>query len=528
MNRVGAADPSKDRYQEFVYTRRNVLSPIRFDVYGGDFAINGQMIEVVDNPTVTLTLDCQFPAYMDRRPRSLPVSGVMSLPQGSRITIRAAANKELLRVRVDTVADDNNASPPRFIEGKDLSADRREFNYTLESLDKDTTLLLTLFDGDGIKSREPVRLGLASVADQAPQVAAQLEGIGTAVTPQARVGVAGRVIDDYGIGKVWFEHAVDQDKSEITAINTPDGHPAEFKLDPRDAALEVRDLKLKPGQKLFLSVKAADLCSLGKSPNIGAGERWLLDVVTPDQLQMMLKARELVLRQRFESVIQETTETRDLLARMEFSDASSSNEAASGDKDKQSQKEKPDSGDKPKNTAKASRPGSEPDDEPGDERAADSTERRLALHLLRVQRALTNCRKNAQETLGVAEGIDGIRLQLVNNRIDTAELKERLQSGIADPLRKIAEEMFPELERRLDDLQSSLEDAKLAPQARDKGKTQADAVLLSMQHVLDRMVELQDYNEMVEMLRDIIKMQEQLRRQTEERNKQKLRDLLKE
>jgi len=213
---------------------------------------------------------------------------------------------------------------------------------------------------------------------------------------------------------------------------------------------------------------------------------------------------------------------------MEFSDASSSNEAASGDKDKQSQKEKPDSGDKPKNTAKASRPGSEPDDEPGDERAADSTERRLALHLLRVQRALTNCRKNAQETLGVAEGIDGIRLQLVNNRIDTAELKERLQSGIADPLRKIAEEMFPELERRLDDLQSSLEDAKLAPQARDKGKTQADAVLLSMQHVLDRMVELQDYNEMVEMLRDIIKMQEQLRRQTEERNKQKLRDLLKE
>ena len=32
MNRVGEADPAKDRYQEFMYTRRNVLSPIRFDV----------------------------------------------------------------------------------------------------------------------------------------------------------------------------------------------------------------------------------------------------------------------------------------------------------------------------------------------------------------------------------------------------------------------------------------------------------------------------------------------------------------
>ncbi len=30
MNRIGMADPSKDRYQEFLYTRRNVLSPITF------------------------------------------------------------------------------------------------------------------------------------------------------------------------------------------------------------------------------------------------------------------------------------------------------------------------------------------------------------------------------------------------------------------------------------------------------------------------------------------------------------------
>ena len=528
MNRVGAADPSKDRYQEFTYTRRNVLSPIRFDVYGGDFRISDQMIEVVDNPTVALTLDCEFPAYVNRQARSLPVAGVMSLPQGSRITIRGVANKELVRAQIDTAAEENTAAAPRIIESKDLYADRQGFNYILESLDKDTTLLFTLFDGDGIKNREPIRLGLAVVADQAPQVAAQLDGIGTAITPQARVGVAGRVTDDYGIGRVWFEHAVDQEKYEITTIDAPDGHPAEIKLDPRVAALEVRDLKLKPGQKLFLTVKAADLCNLGKGPNIGAGERWLLDVVTPDQLQMMLKARELVLRQRFEAIIQETTETRDLLVRMDFSNAKSSDDPAAESQDKETKNGKPDSGDKPQNAARASKPGSEPDDEPGDERPADSAERRLALHMLRVQRALTNCRKNAQETLGVAEAIDDIRMQLVNNRIDTEELKERLQSGIADPLRKIGGEMFPELERRLDTLQTGLEDAKLAPAARENAQKQADAVLLSMRHVLDRMIELQDYNEMVEMLRDIIKMQDQLRQQTEQRNKQKIRDLLKE
>ncbi len=73
---------------------------------------------------------------------------------------------------------------------------------------------------------------------------------------------------------------------------------------------------------------------------------------------------------------------------------------------------------------------------------------------------------------------------MVNNRIDTEELKERLQSGIADPLRKIADEMFPELERRLDALQSGLEDAKLGPAARDNAKNQANAVLLSMRPCL--------------------------------------------
>jgi len=435
----------------------------------------------------------------------------------------------LVRVQVDTAIDDNASSPPRTIEGHELTAGGREFSYTLESLDKDVTLCFTLFDSDGIKSREPVRLGLAAVADQAPQVSVQLDGVGAAITPQARVTVAGRVSDDYGLGRIWFEHGVDEDISETTTIKAPDGHPAELRCDPRETALEVRELKLKPGQKLSLCVKASDLCSLRKGPNTGAGERWLLDVVTPDQLQMMLKARELVLRQRFDAVIQETTETKDLLARMDFAQGNASGESSpgvNGEEKKDSKPAPPD--DKPRSAEKPSRAGSEPDDEPTEERSADSPEQRLALHMLRVQRALTNCRKNAQETLGIAEGIDDIRLQLVNNRIDTEELKARLQAGIADPLKKIAAEMFPELERRLDALQAVLEDMKVAPAARDSAQKQAEAVLLSMQHVLDRMVELQDYNEMVEMLRDIIKMQDQLHRQTEERNRQKFRDLLKE
>ncbi len=529
MNRVGIADPAKDRYQEFVCTRRNVLAPIRFNVYGGDAVIAGQRIEVVDNPTITLTADCEFPAYMDRPPRSLPATGVMPLPQGSRITIHANSNKELTRVQIDTLLDGQESPPAtQLIEKNNLSADRRGFDYILPSLDKNTTLLITLFDSDGIKSREPVRLTLEAVADQAPQVVAQLEGLGMAITPQARAGIVGRVTDDYGIGKIWFEYALDQAKPETVTIHSPRQHSLEFVLDPRDAALEVRDLKLKPGQKLLLGVAAADLCSLAKGPNVGFSERWLLDVVTADQLQTLLKARELVLRQRFEALIKETGETRDLVARMEFSAADSPSESTAGEADKVQKGNKTAAGDKLKDADKAANPHLEPNDESNSDLSADAAARRLTLHILRVQRALTNSRKGAQEILGLAEAFADIYKQLDSNRIDNAELKQRLQLGIADPLRIIAEKMLPELERRLDNLQSCLEDVNRAPPARDNVLGQAGEVLTAMRRVLDRMIELQDYNEMVEMLRDIIKTQDQLRQQTDQRRKQMIREFMKE
>ncbi len=130
--------------------------------------------------------------------------------------------------------------------------------------------------------------------------------------------------------------------------------------------------------------------------------------------------------------------------------------------------------------------------------------------------------------LGIADAFDDIRKQLINNRIDTEELKNRLQSGIANPLREIAGEMFPELENRLDALEPALDNEGSGPGLRDQAQQQADAILLAMRKVLDRMIELEDFNQAVDLLRNIIKMQGQLNDQTQERHKEKLRDLLKD
>ncbi len=502
MSREGTADPAKDPFQVYSYAIRGILTPIRFDLIGGDARIRNLQIEVVDSPTVAeMWLDCEYPPYTERLPRTLPVSGVMQVPQGTKVTIRARANKEITGVQIDTVTEED-LQPAKVLEWK---SPVRDFRHTIPSLDRDTTLLFTLSDTDGITAREPVRLSLVTVVDAAPEVSARLDGIGQAITPVATIPVVGRITDDWAVADVWFETMINDEKPARHPVAYPrvtasTGKPPDL---PPDTALEVDRLGLVPGQKLLVSVKASDYYNLGedKRPNVGASERWLLDVVTAEQLRAMLEARELVLRQRLEAILEEVTETRDLLLRLDFGDKKVDNNKEGG-------------------------VGGEPGDEPGDEPEAVSPMQQLSRRTLRVQRALTNARKTTHETQGVADAFDNIRKQLINNRIDTEELKIRLAEGIVAPLNRIAGEMFPELERRLVGLQKILDDKQLGPQQAELARQQADEILLAMRKVLDRIIELEDFNEAVELLRTIIKLQGQLDEQTKQRHKQKLRELL--
>jgi hypothetical protein len=506
MDRRGAARAAVERFQEYAYTFRSVLADVHFDVVGGDDRVRNLWIQVVDSPKISeMTLECTLPAYIGRSQAPLPVTGVMQVPMGTRITVHAAVNKDLLGVHVDTIIEDRQGPSNEVLAGQ-IAADRRSFRYSMGPLLKDTTLLFTLTDSDSIQSRDPVRLALVPIADQPPRLAVQLDGIGTAVTPQARLPAVGRIADDYGIDHAWFEHAVDQQKPKTHAIAIPAEGPTDISV--AGAALEIRDLGAAPGQKMLVCVKAADRCDLGKGPNVGTSERWLLDVVSPEQLRAMLEARELVLRQQCEQIVQEMTETRDLLARLPFDTPS---------------KPATPKGVPPKAAEDAADAGEAAGGGP-----ADSPERRSSLRLLRVQGALANSRKTTQEVVGVADAVDDIRKQLINNRIDTEELKQRLQSGIADPLHTIAQQMFPELDRRLEKLQVVLADAKAGPLLRDQAEQQADDIILAMRKVLDRMIALEDFNEAVELLRTIIQTQKQLRMETEQRHKQKAREFLKE
>ena len=179
---------------------------------------------------------------------------------------------------------------------------------------------------DDVVTERPYRIFIAAIPDEAPRVDVRLKGISTAVTPDVMIPAVGKIADDYGVGKSWFDaiitHATvaeneQKDQPLDQGIPAGQGRPsANAVLDFRELRSQADKVELKPKDKLSLAIQAADKYGLGEGPNVGSGDRYQLDVVTPETLLAMLEAREIGLRRRFEQIIQEMTQARDFLTRV--------------------------------------------------------------------------------------------------------------------------------------------------------------------------------------------------------------------
>ncbi len=160
------------------------------------------------------------------------------------------------------------------------------------------------------------------------------------------------------------------------------------------------------------------------------------------------------------------------------------------------------------------------------ERLARLAKRALELRELRANRAVDNSNRAAHETLTVAESFDDIREEMVNNRVDTPELQTRLKDQIADPLRHISTERFPELLAKLKELMRAIDDPITGKQTLDASLKEMDSILVEMKGVLDKMLELETFNEVVETLRQIIATQNKINERTQQQQKDELKKKL--
>ena len=524
-----AVGPGDDR-QAFSHNFPGLLASLTFDIVGGDDRLRDYRIEVVDNPTVAnMSLHCVYPAYMRRAPRDLPVTGLMQIPVGTKVTIRATANKPLARAQIERVVE-QGVQPVSMVTAF-AGGERREFRLELPPLAEDMRLQFRLHDTDGIEGRNPVRLDLAAVADEAPRVGLQLRGIGTAITTQARLPVTGEVVDDYGVEKVWFEYQVDDAEPQTAAFLASAGGKSKLAIDAERPEVldlkelqEVADLAIKEDQRLSLAVRAQDQSTLEGGPFVGTSEKYQLDVVSADRLLAMLEARELQLRQRFETIIEEFTATRDLLVRVDVGAKSIANGSdAAAKKSKESLE-----GAEPEDAARTKAKDAEPQDDENQLSPAEKAVQERAARLLAVERTLENTNRAAHETRTVGMAFREILDEMANNRIDTPALSGRLRDEIADPLVTLADKRLPVLATRLAELQKLVDDAARGTAKLNESIREADAILLEMQAILDKMIEMATYKELVEKLRKIIEEQEGLNKATKQRQVENLKKLIEE
>jgi hypothetical protein len=470
--RMGTRGGRAGGEQTFGHVIESVNAAMVLDVRGGDARLRNLRLVVVDPPGVEeVRILGTPPAYLGGPDRSPPVSRLVGLPRGSRVEIRCLATKPLAAARL---AVRPVGTPPAagetLIGGLSGGPPGLEVAGVVPRLDHDLLVTLDLLDTDGLAGREPTTFTLVAVPDEVPRVAARLPGISTAVTPGARLPVAGTISDDHGLaaGEVRLvarrpspsrAGAAEEPSAAGVARTVPlaairGGEPL-VELPAAGEPVPLGPLGLAAGWRLEVTVAARDGCTLDGQPQIGTSDTWTLDVVSPEALQAILEAREIVLRRRYEAAIADLAQGRDRLARDRDSDA-------------------------PARFGEA------------------------------VARA-------TGETSEIAAAFRDIRLEFDNNGMSTPEIETRLVVHIADPLAALATVDLPGLAAACRTTQAA--DVEMLGR-------RADETLARMRAVLARMLELESFNEVIERLRGVIRAQEEIRAETLRRQKERAREVL--
>ena len=157
-----------------------------------------------------------------------------------------------------------------------------------------------------------------------------------------------------------------------------------------------------------------------------------------------------------------------------------------------------------------------------------ASDRKSSIRMVRIESALDSAHRMRHETANVAIEFERILIELRNNRVAfLGELEQRIGGRIIDPLRRISMDAFPVLEQSLRQVREDI--ANDVSFATPLSTTQKNlrSILQQMQNVLENMLKLQRFNEVLTDLRKIIDAQQRVSQQTLQQ-RQRLEKQLKE
>ena len=501
-HRMGTRGTSEETSQLFTYIIKKPEEDLAIEVRGGDGRLRDLRLDVVEPPSLAkINLQITPPKYIGGTPRPLAATRLVEVPAGSTLSITAESSKPLSSATIRSIPIPS--APPGVTTGtqssdaqtmgkeslvaqlttesaetssQNISLDKqpRRLSGTLGPVLNDCILDIEFTDTTGITNQKPIRFQLLSRPDLPPEIEVTPDGISSVITTSAAIPITGRIQDDHGLAEATVslrrttstDTATDPNATELQQTSISLATQSSTVLDlVKEASprIELASLPAKVGDELELLVTAKDQCGLAGGPQTSTTEPWRLRVVSPEVLLAMLEAREVILRRRFESLIADFQQKRDRVV-----------------------------------TDVAAK---EADNETTTSQLAEAT-----------------ARANG-ETSEIAASFRDISDELFNNRLLTPPIEERLLHQIATPLEKIVSGPIEQLRLAVYD----------SDQPRDANRLiqMADTCLDRMRSVLDKMIELETYNEVIDSLRTLIEQQQSIRGETSRQQKQRALDVLK-
>lgn len=568
LRRVGSAQSGWQLFTLDGPPLDGLTSDLEFDVIGSDARLRDYKLKAIEPAVVTsIELECRYPPYLldslSTRPASerLPYRNGLMIPEGTDVTLHGIASHPLKLVQYVM----------RGTESSSLSADGStvqvlvcqpigtQFAIPFGVLRDSLVVELRLLDRFGLSADQIPRYLLNITQDSVPEVATRLVGIGTAVTANAMIPVNGSVKDDHGVARLWTE--LSRDELEPMEIDLPlslDGN-VQATIDLQQLA-EQRGVDLKPKTSLGLIVSALDHYDLDGKQHVGSSQPQQLAVVSPDDLVIILDRQELELRQRLEMIIEEIGQLREALrelsklkpdatgavigpgrtpisrvvtrtepefVRSRLDEVFSSGDSHSGNRQLvvSDTRTLESIASLPLSTGLATSllylQAADPD------KAADeAVQQLLRLASLRAQQSVLQADKSQQELLGIANRIDDIRQQLVNNRIDSRDRQERLQKRVFEPLTQALGNEVVLLQKSLGELQTATVSLSRIPPQALAAIEAVDKLLVALEQIKANMMDIESFNEMLDLVRGLLEDEERLLEATQSQQKKQVLDIL--
>ena len=310
--------------------------------------------------------------------------------------------------------------------------------------------------------------------------------------------VSAKALDDYGVTDLILSvtpaeaTSTDVASSEQLATKSAATSPRLNRNGEAAAELDLKQLvdsgtlsELPPGTAVNLIGEAMDGYDLGDE-HVTRSEVFRLEVVTPEQLLALLERRELGLRSRLEQTINEMNslrQTLDLLRRTGFDIDKNANDQV--------------------------------------------ITRSVQVRRLKTQQSGLQANKTSEELTGIALSLDDILLEMLNNRVDSVDRSQRIATGVRDPINVTVNGSLAKLRTQIKAIEAIASDPEQGIARTAEAVSTAEDVILQLNAILEKMLDLETYNEVLDLVRQLMDDQAELTDETKEERKKQVLDLFK-